>query len=260
MASQQEITKKINDLFTYRRIPYMLKLAGIPKDSPFVKQLMDLQQAIYALDEYLEANWQVKKSALDKHWKEINRQLRAFGLNRYQVVAFRKDIERYQSYELEMRDGRMPTRRPFKTTYGAKTCDVRLIRKLIYHEAPDLSKRIRETDWRPYDLITEVNDDINDVYEDLSKYNGNRFLISLLTRGKGRTRSEFSAFLRDTGKDARLRFKKRSGKENDELAAWTARRLDQTRVLLKKRLGQPKLSTTKTALIKGVIPKAQLLR
>lgn len=249
MSGQKEVAKKIDDLFKYRRIPWMLRLAGIKSDNPFVAKLKNLQSSIYALDNYLESNWDVTKKGLAEHWKPINADLRAFGLNRYQVVAYRKDIERYQAYELEMRDGRFPTSRPFKTTYGAKTCDVRLIRRLIYEEAPKLRKLIRPTDWQAYDLITEVNDDIDDIFEDIEVYNGNRFLVSLNLRGKMRTRSEFNAFLRDIGKTARIKFRQREGKEIEELAAWTARRLDQTRHLLKKRLAQQKITTVKNAVL-----------
>jgi hypothetical protein len=63
-------------------------------------------------------------------------------------------------------------------------------------------------DWGYYDIITEVNDDIEDLAEDCKIYNGNRFLISILQNGKQKTLKAYLGFIKDINKKATLRFAK----------------------------------------------------
>ncbi|HLF62231.1 MAG TPA: hypothetical protein VI603_00655 [Saprospiraceae bacterium] len=241
MAEGLTVSQKINELFAYRRIPELLNLAGIEKDSPFVARLYALQEVIYALDQYLETNWVVKKKELKKRWDEIYDALSAFGIRKKDYIMYTSDVERYERYELDLRKNKLPVNRSFETLYSCKSCDVKLIRTLIYRHAPDLKKKLREKEWEYYDLITEVNDDIQDVFEDCESWNGNRFLISVLVRGKGQTRRAYRDFLDKTGKEARKHFKKNKEPYHAQLFKWTMERLQETEDLLRETMDGQKL-------------------
>lgn len=241
MAEGLTISQKIHELFAYRRIPELLRLAGIEKDSPFVTRLYKLQEVIYALDHYLESNWVVKKKDLKARWQAINDSLATFDIGKKDYSAFTREIERYERYELDLRKDKLPVSRSFERLYSCKSCDVKLMRKLIYRHAPDLKKKVREKDWLFYDLITEVNDDVNDVFEDCESWNGNRFLISLLIKGKGKTHKAYKAFLDETGKEARTHFKSTKDPYRTQLYKWTRERLQETEELLRETMDGQKL-------------------
>ncbi len=255
MAEGLTITQKIHELFAYRRIPELLNLAGIEKDSPFVTRLYMLQEVIYALDHYLESNWDVKKKDLNERWKEIDDALLAFDIRKKALSDYTSEIGRYEEYELDLRKKKLPVSRSFETIYSCKSCDVKLIRKLIYRHAPDLNKKVREKDWVYYDLITEVNDDIQDVFEDCENWNGNRFLISMLIHGKRKTRKVYKEFLDDTGKQSRKHFKAKKDPYRAQLYKWTRERLQETEELLRETMDGQKLYLVDHSAIAGKIKK-----
>ena len=94
-----------------------------------------------------------------------------------------------------------------------------------------------ENAWSYYDLITEINDDIADVTEDLHTYNGNRFLISILRKGEKKTAEQYHGYLEKVTSKAQSYFKKhnRVG-ENMQLLDWTLSRSVETLELLKTTL------------------------
>lgn len=241
MAERQTIRQKIQELFAYRRIPELLNLAGIEKDSPFLARLYKLQEVIYALDTYLETHWDVKKKELKTHWNEIYNALSSLGIPVRDHSRYVKEIKRYEKYELDLRKKKLPLNKSFETLYGCKSCDVKLMRKLIYRHAPDLKQKLREKEWKYYDLITEVNDDIHDVFEDCETLNGNRFLISVLVRGKGKTRRAYRDFLDATGKEAIKYFKKKKDPHHNQLFKWTRERLRETEELLQETMDGQRL-------------------
>jgi len=255
MAEGLTIAQKIQELFAYRRIPELLNLAGIERDSPFVARLYTLQEVIYALDHYLESNWDVRKRDLNAKWKAIYEALMAFDIRKKALSDYTSEIERYEAYELDLRKNKLPVTRSFETLYSCKSCDVKLIRNLIYRHAPDLKKRVPEKDWSHYDLITEVNDDIQDVFEDCESWNGNRFLISMLVRGKRKTRKAYKAFLDETGKAARKHFKSKKDAHRAQLYKWTRERLQETEELLRETMDGQKLYLVDHSAIAGKIKK-----
>jgi hypothetical protein len=112
---------------------------------------------------------------------------------------------------------------------------VRLIRHLIYDAHPDLNQWWKESAWKYYDRITEINDDIADVTEDLNTFNGNRFLISILRKGSTKTRQQYQAYLEKVTKKADQYFNKNRDKgENAMLHEWTIARSAETLSLLEK--------------------------
>lgn len=249
MAEQITLSQKIKELFAYRRIPELLRMAGIQQDSPFVAHLETLQAEIYGLDLLLETQWKLKNAHLRPAWKAIHDALGNFGIRKKELNDYTEAIRQYEEDELALRDGILPLSRPMRKTYTSKSCDVKLIRRLIYRHAPDLKHKIRERDWIYYDLITEVNDDIDDVFEDCETWNGNRFLISVLCMGKRKANRTYKDFLAKSGKDARAWFKKRKGDEVAMLADWTRVRLEETRTLLRDTIEGKKLYLVKHSAI-----------
>lgn len=254
MAEALPISQKIQELFAYRRIPELLSLAGIEKDSPFVTRLYHLQEVIYALDNYLETNWDLKKKQLKEHWLQIHEALAAFGIEKKDWKKFTGEIHNYEALEIGLRKKKLPVRKSFDKLYASKSCDVKLMRTLIYRHAPELKEKVSEKEWVYYDLITEVNDDVQDVFEDCETWNGNRFLISVLAKGKNKTRKAYKDFLDKTGKAARRHFKK---KKKDpyrmQLYKWTVGRLKETEDLLRETMDSQKLDLVKHSAIASKI-------
>jgi hypothetical protein len=250
-ARDMELTlsKKINELFRFRGIPQMLVLAGGHMDSAFGQNLIRLQVSIYALDKYLETTWDVKKGELKWYWRDINDCLRAFDLKRNEIPKWRKQIEAYQSHELSLRTGRVPKKKGLRSIYEAKSCDVWLMRKLIFRAYPGLKSQYRLSDWRYYDMITEVHDDVEDIFEDIDGFNGNRFLLSILAKGKEEAHEEFQRFLTDVREAAREHFAGKQKGKAQHLAQWTEKRAEQTRRLLERRVGQNKITTVTSSAI-----------
>ena len=234
----KDLHHKVEELFRYRHIPELLQYTQINSPKSFNRKLIDLQISIYYLDHYLETHWSIKKSELKKYWKEIYKSIIAFGVSKKDAPALCKQIEKYQAHELNMRKDKWPTSYKFKYLYYYKSCDVKLMRRLIYMETPELNRKIKESDWRYYDYITEINDDVEDVFEDMKTINGNRFLISILQNGTGKTQKDFIAELQLLKKEMNAHFKgKKKTEETRQLIIWTKARLDETILLIKKQMG-----------------------
>ena len=248
--TKKELSQKVDELFRYRHIPELITLSGIKEASEFSKQLKMLQIAIYYLDHHLESNWNIKKGDLKKYWNDIFEAMTSLGIFKKDAPVLCKQIAKYQSHELNMRNGKWPTDYKFQFLYYYKSCDVKLIRKLIYNRQPALNKKIKETDWRFYDYVTEINDDVEDVFEDIHTINGNRFLISILQQGTAKTQKEFLSELRLIKKQMNVHFggKKRTP-ETKELIKWTNTRLEESIQLIKKQLSLKKINSVSKAII-----------
>ena len=177
------LRKKIDELFEYRKITELLRLGLLDKNKKFVSHLIDIQTQIYMLDAYLESNWELDKEKLATYWSAIQTSLESLGYEKDQHDKLLSEIRQYEKIERRCRKDKWPTDVPFKEFYTTKSCDVRLMRHLIYEAAPSLKDTWKESVWTYYDLVTEVNDDIHDMEEDVTTYNGNRFLISILRKG-----------------------------------------------------------------------------
>ena len=100
---------KIDPLFKYRKIPWLLDLANI-KNQSFEKRLKKLQAAIYDLDSYLEATWKTKQKDLKSYWIKIYESLAAFGLSKKEQIEWTSQIRKYQEHELSARKKKTPLR------------------------------------------------------------------------------------------------------------------------------------------------------
>lgn len=192
-----ELREKIIELFEYRQLPALISFGGKDWDQDFYEKLIDLQFHIYKLDHELETNWQVDLSVIEDRWEKIYLALDALNIPRNAHDNFCRHIYKYQKHELDIRTLKLPTRLSMEYFYFYKSCDVKLLRKIIYNNNSELSKAIKESQWRLFDLVTEINDDIEDLQEDVSTINGNRFLISLKQLGKSRTYQIFTDFLKE---------------------------------------------------------------
>jgi hypothetical protein len=163
----------------------------------FTQKLIALQESIYFLDAHLESHWNIDDKIRSDHWKNIISKTKKCLPKDLAPIPFLQHIQKYEKHELAIRDSKLPTRFKMEYFYFYKSCDVKLLRRLIYIFG-NLESRLGSLAlWRDFDFVTEVNDDIEDVYEDLSFYNGNRFLIHLLIHGKKSAEKEFSTFLKN---------------------------------------------------------------
>jgi len=242
--------EKINELFTYRKLTDLLKITGLDKNQEFVSHLYDVQYQIYMLDAYLENQWELKKEELEVYWDAINLSLQNLGYKKKQIKPLTEEIKEYQKIEKNCRKEKWPTRETFSNFYTSKSCDVRLIRHLIYKANPGLKKLWKEDSWIYYDLITELHDDIADVGEDIHTYNGNRFLISLLRNGVDKTHDAYEHYLMNITEKAQIYFSKKleTGK-NKQLAGWTSAQSKATLKLLNARISSTLLSKLSQALL-----------
>ena len=232
-SGEKEILDKIEDLFSYRKLSGLLHAGQLDKDHVFTGHLTDIQYQIYLLDAYLESQWELDQERLDAHWKAISTSLAQLAYTPHQMQRMLSEIREYERIERNCRKNDWPTKVRFKRFYTTKSCDVRLIRHLIYDARPTLRETLKEEDWVYYDLITEINDDISDLKEDLLTYNGNRFLISILRKGSEKTFKKYRKYLMKVTRKAKSYFRKYHAKgENAQLYTWTMERSAETLALL----------------------------
>lgn len=189
--------KKIIELFEYRMLPELMIIGGGTLDRSLYEDLINLQYRIYKLDEALEQSYEVDHKLIDARWQDIYLCLSALGIARPLHDDYSKHIYKYQRHELDIRERKLPTRLSMEYFYFYKSCDVKQLRRIIYDKYPVLARSVRLSQWRIFDLVTELNDDIADVQEDVDTVNGNRFLISYVQHGAQLTRQVFGNFLRE---------------------------------------------------------------
>jgi hypothetical protein len=194
-VNRQDLYQKIDQLFVYRQIPWMLQVAGMKQPRRFYGKLKELQAAIYDLDHTLESNWKVEPSALRQNWGTINDHLDDFGLSSREREGLTAAIRKYEEHELGLRHGLSPVDLDMEYLYFYKSCDVKLMRALIYREMPALEEVLPQRDWLAYDMITELNDDIEDMFEDISTFNGNRIIFEVAVLGADATYRHYRQYL-----------------------------------------------------------------
>lgn len=236
-SGEKAIREKIQLLFAYRKLTDLMQKTKLNKDASFRNKLTELQYRIYLLDAYLEGQWVLDPAQLKSYWQAINEALSAFDYSAKKIKSQLAEIRLYEHIEKNTRQNIWPTKVSFKKFYTTKSCDVRLMRHLIYRAHPELNEVWHENAWAYYDLITEINDDIADVTEDLPTYNGNRFLISILRKGEKKTAEHYHRYLEKVTSKAQSYFKKhnRVG-ENMQLLDWTLSRSVETIELLETTL------------------------
>lgn len=208
--NDQELHDKILALFEYRLFPMLVRKDTVHFDVNFWNQLITLQKVIYHLDAHLEAHWETGNDKLNWHWNNITNQLMDFGIDEATVPNYLNHIKKYEKHELELRLGKSPLRLDMEYFYFYKSCDVKLLRRLIYEKYQLSSIFGSLADWRYYDLITEINDDVEDVFEDLEFINGNRFLISIHKYGKEKTEIDFLNFIAEIKEKARNKYESKA--------------------------------------------------
>ncbi len=241
---------KIYKLFAYRRISDLLKACGLEKDKEFGANLVNVQYQIYMLDGYLESQWSLDKKDIGHYWDGIVNSLEAMGYKEKQIDSMVKEIKEYEKIERNCRKDIWPTKVSMKDFYVTKSCDVRLVRHLIYKMHPELEKIWKENAWHYYDIITEINDDIADVQEDVNTFNGNRFLISILRKGAEKTQKQYQEYLINISTKATDYFKERIERgKNKQLSGWTNDRSVQTIKLLEAQMKSKKLGQLSDSLL-----------
>jgi hypothetical protein len=227
------IRQKIDQLFEYRKLNDLIRLGGLEEKQEWIGHLIRIQTQIYHLDAYLESTWELDKRELESFWEAIRSSLSQLGYEKKEAGKMLKEIKRYERIEKDCRRDKWPTRIPLRKFYTTKSCDVRLMRHLIYDASPGLRGVWKENTWKYYDLITEINDDVSDVGEDLLTYNGNRYLISLLRKGVYNTTDTYKTFVKKVTEKADRFFKKHPKQELDhQLHDWIRVRSGETLKLL----------------------------
>ncbi len=238
--NETELLHKIEKLMQYRLFPELFDESSKSQrfKSQFYQLLIDLQKSIYFLDAHLEAHWKTDEHTLSLHWQNISSKLMDFEISPENQGEYLNHIRKYAKHELELRVGKTPLRFDMEYFYFYKSCDVKLLRRLIY-EKLDLALSVGQlSDWRYYDLITEVNDDIEDLAEDLNFINGNRFLISLLQKGRSATKSEFLLFMDEIGTKSKQKYQTTKGKFCKQIFNETNLRIEETKRLMDKVLSE----------------------
>ena len=226
----KKLRNKIIELFEYRELPKLIAYGGGAWDEQFYEDLIHLQYNIYMLDHELETNWNVDISIINARWIAIHKDLGILGVSASDYDKYSSHIYKYQKHELGIRKGKLPTRLSMEYFYFYKSCDVKLLRKLIYDKNPQLAKVIKPSEWRTFDLVTEINDDVVDLQEDITTINGNRFLISLIQLGKEQTVEVFNDFL--DVMDVRNRLLDVKSIKGVEFVEWTDTQIRETKELV----------------------------
>ena len=231
----KEIQKKIRELFTYRKISLVLHESGLDHDHAFRKELEGLQLKIYLLDAYLESQWDLDPAEISKYWQGITSALTDMHFSVDETEKLVREIRAYEKIERRCRKDRWPISVPFTKFYTTKSCDVRLIRHLIYRAAPALQQVWNEKAWKYYDQATEVLDDIADLMEDLQTYNANRFLVSWLRTGQRKTEKEYRKRLLRIQQKAEKYFQKHPhAAGHEQLYQWTMEGIEETLQMLNR--------------------------
>lgn len=225
---------KIEELFEYRKIPFLLSRVKKKERKSLKKKLFKLQRDIYKLDNYLESNWVLKDKKLEKHWGRIYKTLANLGFNNIESNDLCKHIRKYQLHETQLRENKMPTRLSEEYYYYYKSCDVRLMRVIIGAYTEDDKITLDLSDWRYFDLITEINDDVEDIFEDQKTINGNLFNIMIHERGIEVTFKVFYEKLTEFLNASLKKFLMTNDKDKLSLMKWTAINYYETVELLYK--------------------------
>lgn len=225
---------KIQELFEYRKIPFLLSQVDKKQRKALSDGLIQLQKDIYKLDRYLETNWELKTKKLDKYWIKIYKTLARLGFDALESEKLTSHIRKYQLHETQLRENKMPTRLSKEYYYYYKSCDVRLMRSIIAEYTAISKKSFEVSDWRYFDLITEINDDVEDIFEDQETINGNLFNILIHEEGLEQAKSAFYGILTEFYDSSNEKFRMTTNKYKLMIMKWTAEYYFDTVELLTK--------------------------
>ena len=209
-------------------------------------QLIDLQKAIYELDSILELNWNLDSKQLNKAWNKIYNSLSKLGYTQEDAQKLCLHIKRYEKHECQLRENKSPLRLNLEYFYYYKSCDVRLMRQLIMDRIDRYEgRKIKLTDYRYFDLITEINDDVEDVFEDQTTINANAYLITLFDTPKSRCHEVFNNLIELFVNKSENRLLRQRNKWTIMLNDWTNEVATDTKALLDKRDNEIDISSIK---------------
>lgn len=193
--SFNSIAEKIDLLFKGRRLLDQCELLGTPNTDKLLTQIKNLQFDIYRLDKYFENNWILSSEEISFCWTNILRSVEKISGKKQSSETLVQDIRAYQKLEEQIRNPKGYSIPDLFSYYHLKTCDVRLARLLIAQKS-NQSLIVKDflRAWDYYDLLSEPCDDLEDLGEDLSTFNGNRFLLGLSLAGLQRTFREYLSF------------------------------------------------------------------
>lgn len=242
------LNAKIKTLFTYRDFDHLYELGelSIARKERLEANLIRLQQDIYFLDEYLESNWKLEQNELKLYWNHIHQSLSNLGVSSSDYDLYSAHIYKYQRHETQLRTNKDLLRLSMEYFYFYKSCDVKLLRRIIYNYAPKISRYYSLADWRCFDLITEVNDDVEDLIEDMDTINGNRLQLAINKNGISEARNEFVVFMDQIENQSEARASIKKSKYYDSIHAKVIQQVEETKKLLEVSLAKyQSISTSK---------------
>lgn len=245
------LRQKIEDLFSYRLFPELLQgcARSTQNQHDLWEQLIGLQTAIYHLDAHLEAHMNPDSTILEWHHKSIEQKLEKIIGQLPERHTYFDDINMYERHELNLRKIISPLSYDMMMFYYYKSCDVKLLRRLIYEKCEQTESWGSLESWKAYDLITEVNDDVEDIWEDQAFINGNLFLISLLIQGKQDTEDMFHSFMDTIEQVSHDMWQAHPSPRGHYLHQMTLKRIEETRVLMSKQWEDDRMTSVQTARI-----------
>lgn len=225
---------KIKTLFAYRDFDHLYELGNLygAKKDRLEENLIRLQQDIYFLDDYLESNWELEASELKLYWNHIHQSLSNLGVASEDYDNYSAHIYKYQQHEMQLRTKKDLLRLSMEYFYFYKSCDVKLLRRLIYDHAPKIGKYYSLADWRCFDLITEVNDDVEDLIEDMQTINGNRLQLIINKHGVEKARKEFVTFMDQIEQQSLARVQVKKSSHYDAIHAKVVEQVKLTKRML----------------------------
>lgn len=234
------LTAKIKTLFAYRDFDHLYELGGIhgTEKDRLEDNLIRLQQDIYFLDEYLESNWELDSEELKLYWNHIHQSLSNLGVASNDYDDYSAHIYKYQHHEMQLRTKKDLLRLSMEYFYFYKSCDVKLLRRLIYNHAPRINRYYTLADWRCFDLITEVNDDVEDLIEDMQTINGNRLQLMINKHGVDRAKKEFTVFMDQIEKQSIARVKVKKSEHYDAIHAKVVEQVVLTKSMLEESISE----------------------
>ena len=229
------IREKIIELFEYRKLPFLVEDYRL-RGSGIMEELIDLQHIIFLYDKYLEENWVLDQEELGRRWKAVLEKLIEMGLSKEEAIFEARHIEVYSRNEQSTRSGFHLSELPIKYFYYYKSCDVKLLRRLLYRFRKTRQPLTTPNDWFVFDFVTEVNDDISDVHEDRGTFNGNRFLDRINQSGSDMAYKEYARFLIYLG--SKVTESQSTGNEELDISMrrWVRHEIKTTSVLLENEL------------------------
>jgi hypothetical protein len=228
-----KIKNKISLLFQYRRLPWLIEqsINNKKRAEALMERLIYLQYKIFLYDDHLEQNAMPDERELERLWEDIRMALKDTGVSYNETEEYLEEIRIYAENELATRKGKDLSDLPMRYFYYYKSCDVRLMRRLILEKA-DQVVGCDLKDWKIFDWITEVNDDVEDIIEDLETFNGNRFLFRWKKVGGTSATREYMAFL-DELEDELVIHEQANG--HSFITSWAREELKSTRDLVRSR-------------------------